>query len=114
MTALMIDFHITGKLDSKTKKVLATVHLAFDGDFQNIANCSSYALESVGLMMMRKRLQLFETETPGCLQFIKNILDTDSLKSIDNQELRMLFKNGDKIKYVFFPNQPWGGYKKKF
>jgi len=55
--------------------VWATVRLSFDGECDDLVNCTSYDLEEDGIQLLRKHVQCFKTESPGYLLFVNNQLD---------------------------------------
>ena len=81
MTKLAVYFHYTSrlpKMNSKAKKlpiIWATARIAYEDDWEDIANITSYDLEEAGIMLLKKRVQCFSTEGPGYFLFVDNQVD---------------------------------------
>ena len=81
MKKLAVYFHPISrlpKMSSKAKEppiIWATAQIDYDDDWEDISNVTSYALEEVGIILLKKRVQCFKTEGPGYFLFVDNQVD---------------------------------------
>jgi len=87
MTGISNYFYSSGrppKINPKPDKsptVWETTRLSFDGEWDDLVNCTSYDLEEGGIKILRKHIQCFKTESPGYLLFVNNQSDPLDLSS---------------------------------
>jgi len=114
MTKLAVYFHYTSrlpKMNSKAKKlpiIWATARIAYDDDWEDIANVTSYNLEEAGIMLLKKRVQCFKTEGPGYILFVDN--QTDPLDLVSQIQDNI----GTSYEWTLYNNKPWkNSYRKE-
>ena len=91
---------------SSVGTVWATSRISLEGNFEDLMNVTSYDLQDQQITLMKKRLQLHQTETPVYLQFINNEADLDDLKGQIQQDINATFE------WTLYCKKPWEGYGK--
>ena len=111
-TALLKYFDTNSRLSNKGGSIWSTVYFQFEGDVEDLINRTSYDLEQQKISLSKKRLQKFQTSTPGYLLFIKNTLDTDDVTGSIVADLKMLNPSNKDYDMVVYNKEPWSGFTK--